>query len=196
MTLSEAEHWSSTETGGVYRTAPKYNEFLRIGWRLNYHGVSVPRLTTLFRVVACPLLGKVLVESSPNITALIVSCSVSWVIADLDKEHQRLSMSRFWRPKKGKPKPDYCGFCRHVIVKDATHSGVFYSVAPMESSEGQKIHTVRGSQSCLTRQREGHRNSRHGVIPMQKCDWLQTVLHRAFKNRERFVTMATDYIWC
>lgn len=54
-------------------------------------------------------------------------------------------MSRLWGGKKGKgpKKGDTCGFCRQVIAKDKTHSGVFYSVPASEEEEGGSIHSVR-----------------------------------------------------
>lgn len=54
-------------------------------------------------------------------------------------------MSRLWGGKKNKTKQvrDTCGFCRQVIAKDKTHSGVFYSVAASGDEEGGTIHAVR-----------------------------------------------------
>lgn len=51
-------------------------------------------------------------------------------------------MSRLWGSKKGKVKGEMCGFCRVIIVKDKTHSGMFYSVTASAREEGGKIHTV------------------------------------------------------
>lgn len=55
----------------------------------------------------------------------------------------RAKMSRLWGGKKAKPKGDKCSFCHHIIAKDKTHSGMFYTVAASDDDEGGPIHSVR-----------------------------------------------------
>jgi len=50
-------------------------------------------------------------------------------------------MSRLHSLLRKKKKPDKCGFCHIVIVKDDTHSGVFYRVDSEEGESGT-IHQV------------------------------------------------------
>ena len=52
-------------------------------------------------------------------------------------------MSRLHSLLRKKKKPDKCGFCHIVIVKDDRHSGVFYKVPPSDGEdEGGTIHQV------------------------------------------------------
>lgn len=51
-------------------------------------------------------------------------------------------MSRLHSLLRKKKKPNKCGFCHIVIVKDDTHSGVFYKVDPEEEGESGTIHQV------------------------------------------------------
>lgn len=55
------------------------------------------------------------------------------------------AMSRLHNLLRKKKKPDKCGFCHIVIVKDDRHTGVFYKVPPDDGDdqkEGGTIHQV------------------------------------------------------
>lgn len=57
-------------------------------------------------------------------------------------EPQKRAMSRLHSLLRKKKKPDKCGFCHIVIVKDDKHSGVFYKVPAEDGEEGGTIHQV------------------------------------------------------
>ncbi len=77
-------------------------------------------------------------------------------------------MSRLHGLLKKKKKPAKCGFCHIVIVKDDTHSGVFYKVdAEEQQGESGTIHQV-GSLAAVT----------HAA-----CSWIE---HMVFLASTRF----------